>query len=247
MFLAPYIDLATTYTGAQVGNLNLTQAISNATTLPILQQPATVFRCPSDVGPQLNSVVNFSTSNNTTVNLPTSNYVANNGSYSFRNALGNPTSSTNYNNGFFGGNSGPGATSPPVGPGIRRMRDITDGTTNVIAIGERCWEMKGVDYRAACLWGQRGSGEANSGEDRDMVNQFAVGWRPMNPPHEPGTALTHRRAFSSLHVGGVQFLLGDGSVRFISENIAHNFGTNQVNSTFAYLLGVDDGNTVGEF
>ena len=45
--------------------------------------------------------------------------------------------------------------------------------------------------------------------------------------------------FRSDHVGGAQFLLGDGSVRMISENIDGN--------TFNYLGGKADGQIVGEF
>lgn len=45
--------------------------------------------------------------------------------------------------------------------------------------------------------------------------------------------------FRSEHVGGAQFLLGDGSVRMISESIDAN--------TFNYLGGKADGQTVGEF
>jgi prepilin-type processing-associated H-X9-DG protein len=40
-------------------------------------------------------------------------------------------------------------------------------------------------------------------------------------------------------VGGAQFLLVDGSVRFISENIDYN--------TYQRIGGRADGNTVGEF
>jgi hypothetical protein len=47
------------------------------------------------------------------------------------------------------------------------------------------------------------------------------------------------QGFTSDHPGGVQFVLGDGSVRFISENISmttyQNLSTNQ------------DGNPLGEF
>ncbi|MBC8115583.1 MAG: DUF1559 domain-containing protein [Candidatus Saccharimonas sp.] len=253
IFIAPYLDQGSMYASLEVGTVNMTQALSDPNKRNAILKSVPTFRCPSDTGPQRNTTIPFSTNytdpatGTSTVNMPTSNYVANNGSYSFRNALGDPRVSTNYNNGFFGGCSGPGATSPPVGPGIRRMSDILDGTSNAIAIGERCWDMKGVDYRAACLWGQRGSSEAAGAEDQGMVNQFAAGWRPMNAPKEPGANPTHRRGYSSQHTGGVHFLLGDGAVRFISENISHNFGTNAVNTTFAKLLGVDDGQPTGEF
>lgn len=43
----------------------------------------------------------------------------------------------------------------------------------------------------------------------------------------------------SRHVGGVQVLLGDGAVRFVSENIDLN--------TWRWLGWISDGNTVGEF
>ena len=44
---------------------------------------------------------------------------------------------------------------------------------------------------------------------------------------------------SSAHTGGAQALLGDGSARFISENIDA--------LVHAYLFGVADGQTIGEF
>ena len=48
-----------------------------------------------------------------------------------------------------------------------------------------------------------------------------------------------RSSFSSLHSGGSQFVLGDGSVRFISENLA--------TSTLNRLGNKSDGNVIGEF
>ncbi|MCA9072475.1 MAG: DUF1559 domain-containing protein, partial [Planctomycetaceae bacterium] len=60
--------------------------------------------------------------------------------------------------------------------------------------------------------------------------------------------------------GGAQFLMGDGSVRFISENIAHNpiaqttttctpMSTTQAGPGFTYqnLFFINDGNVVAEF
>ena len=47
------------------------------------------------------------------------------------------------------------------------------------------------------------------------------------------------RSFRSRHVGGVQFVLADGSVRFITQNINH--------PTYQSLGGRADGTVVGEF
>ena len=45
--------------------------------------------------------------------------------------------------------------------------------------------------------------------------------------------------FNSQHAGGAQFLLGDGAVKFLSENIDY--------LTFLRLNYIADGGTVGEF
>jgi hypothetical protein len=45
--------------------------------------------------------------------------------------------------------------------------------------------------------------------------------------------------FSSWHTGGAQFVLGDGTVRFLSENIDPIIFTN--------LMRRSDGRTIGEF
>jgi prepilin-type N-terminal cleavage/methylation domain-containing protein len=97
-----------------------------------------------------------------------------------------------------------------------RFRDITDGQTNTIMIGEFNYQLD--DY----LWSAF-SCAAKDGEIRYGSHRWAPGY--------PGVALGHtdgdfnvnlsanRTTWRSDHVGGVQFVLGDGSVRFLSENI----------------------------
>ena len=50
---------------------------------------------------------------------------------------------------------------------------------------------------------------------------------------------TDEFGFKSRHTGGAQFLFGDGSVHFLSENIDFD--------TYNNLGAKDDGNVVGEF
>jgi prepilin-type N-terminal cleavage/methylation domain-containing protein len=246
-FIAPMMDQGNLYNAVQVGPFNMTQALNDPPKREILLRPNGLFRCPSDTGPAMNDLVLFSTrpagSATVPTAVPTCNYVANNGTYSFRRSLGDPVADTNFNNGMFAA-AGQNAVN---GGGCRAIRDVTDGTSNTIAIGERCWTSGGVIYGAATLWGMRGSSDAVAAEDQGMVNSFACGWRSMNAPQEPGANPTHRRGFSSTHEGGAQFLLTDGAVRFISENIHHRPGARPVDTTFAYLLAAADGNPIGEF
>ena len=57
------------------------------------------------------------------------------------------------------------------------------------------------------------------------------------------------RSFSSRHAGGAQFLLADGSARFISENIQRNQNETVGNGDFLFqnLLNRSDGNVISEF
>jgi len=62
----------------------------------------------------------------------------------------------------------------------------------------------------------------------------------------PGVNLQPFTGFSSQHVGGAHFLLCDGSVRFISENIATG-PPYAAGSTYQNLATRNDGRVLGEF
>lgn len=97
-----------------------------------------------------------------------------------------------------------------------RFRDVTDGLSNTIMIGEFNYQLK--DY----LWSAF-SCPALAGQIRYGSHRWGAGYPGISIGSTEGSLNVNTSANSctwrSDHVGGVQFCLGDGSVRFISENI----------------------------
>ena len=106
------------------------------------------------------------------------------------------------------------------------MRDIPDGTSNTIHIGERPTE----DYWG---WWPLGTGMDMLGL-ADFVLDCSEGLHP-GKQGDPA----HVLHFWSYHRGGAHFLLCDGSVRFLSDSINH--------PTFLALGSRNGSEVVGEF
>ncbi|MEW4564794.1 DUF1559 domain-containing protein [Bremerella sp. JC770] len=114
------------------------------------------------------------------------------------------------------------------------MRDITDGTSNTLMVGESRWWFavgKNTPYGTYFMWSSATrNADASSHVNVvaaavDPVNNPLVDYNPSNGPytdHPAGIGAvvgTHTRAFGSWHPGGAQFLRGDASVQFVSETI----------------------------
>lgn len=120
--------------------------------------------------------------------------------------------------------------------GCEGMRDIVDGSSNTLMVGEYSTKTR---PRRGSFWAYTYTSYANSsitiGQSRALLNDYdrcvAIGGA--------GGSNTCKRGFGSFHVGGIQFLMADGAVRFISENID--------STKLAGMATISTGEVIGEF
>lgn len=203
------------------------------------------YRCPSDIGPDDNSQRG---------NTSTSNYVANLGADVADDV--SPATRIEARQNANGDRGGVFWRNSKV-----RFRDIVDGTSNVIGIGERAWELNKPQGQALCraaVWGRANDGNdmvSGRREARAVAVLAVTGGGPNFTDlfGDNGAANDFRNhnqcgiTYSSLHRGGSQFVLMDGGVRFISENINNNVSTTAIDSTYEQLAERKDGQPLGEF
>lgn len=119
--------------------------------------------------------------------------------------------------------------------GVTRIRDVIDGTSLTLLIGESDWNLLDYKFTSGPCNGQIRGGFTYWSSPYPLATAFTT-MAPFNPK-KGGSAVLSR--FRSDHPGMVNFGLCDGSVRAVSENIDQN--------TLNALATRAGGEIIGEF
>lgn len=202
-FLLPFVEQQALHDVIQPGQGTLYAAITNdPAKRAAMQVGLAVFTCPSDIR-KPNGTNTMRKINGQEV--ASSNYVANNSSDDYLSA-----------------------DSPDIG-GVFipdhsiRLDDILDGTSNTLAFGERKWQYFDSTHTRYGAYAALVFGVGDKYNNTRQGDQVAVGAIKMNLDGTTQTAemgtTRGMRNYSSYHPGGANFVLADGSVRFVPDTI----------------------------
>lgn len=245
-FLLPYLDQAPLYQALNPGRQGLFHVVFDDQQRPLLQTSLAVYLCPSDPSEAV-SDRNHDFSgpeeaprwagfhlNHLGFRAATSNYVCNFGAF-WRPNYGIWTEAELRGNGIMGCNT------------ACKLTDITDGTSHTFALGERTYVNTAAVWCGVEAWDQCTSFGVPmvSGSAYVKLNQPAS-YYPYTCDGEGAVG------FSSSHRGGANFVMCDGSVRFVSDSIESRNADQRGRlmlplGLYQRLAQSDDGLTVGEF
>ena len=237
VFIFPFMEAGSTYDALNPTSTtlltacNLLKSGGGGAASAALKSGVASHRCPSDSTPETNNLADFGgTSGGGAIlacetgsdpALGTSTYVASSGNNP-------PHENCGWDNAAAGTCKSDG-TDPPDGAFLGRdtvlglkFKDIPDGLSKTIFLGERCGGDTFTNFSAAPsgkgsfagVWagnGRPGSGTSVRGAGRCYGRMISL-------PINDFLSVNNGKAYNSFHRGGANFLLGDASVMFISEN-----------------------------
>jgi len=195
--ILPFMDQAPLY-----NQLNFNIGVAEGTNLTTITGLTGIpgVMCPSDSERPKKRNANTQTSS------PATSYFGTIGAF---NTWGDSTS-PRLSGGFFTIDPGPVST----------MATFSDGTSNTIAVGEQTYRV----WTGGLWLGVQHSTQTTSapGNDTACCQDWALHWGLYPITNQYVTGMLHQGyRFGSDHAGGAHFLMADGAVRFISENIQH--------------------------
>ena len=154
-----------------------------------------IFRCPSDVGPEM-WTTNAAGTSNPLAEVAAATYSGVFGKDEIEECDGLSVGESCHSDGLFYLNS------------FIRFSDVTDGLSSTLMVGERL-------TRPNHGWFYTWTGVISGGEDPIIR---ILGDTDITPNRDQ----VHMDEFASYHTGGAQFVMGDGAVRFVSNSIDLN-------------------------
>lgn len=235
-YILPYLEQGPLYDNIAQASLNFASGWDHNACDQWAKTILTVYICPSDPSKNINEFRgnNPPANNSQTVPPPPASqrhYAKSN----YPGVAGNIGDNGNLNGGLYGGDINTTPNPDDVDPDLGgiffvnsnvSIGDITDGTSNTLMVGER----DGADKpRHPGYW---------IGAETMYFLDPVLGLCQNNALRRlNGTSVWD--GFGSTHTGGANFLMADGSVQFVSENIN--------GLTYVWLANKSGGNVVGEF
>ncbi|QDV68568.1 hypothetical protein Poly24_22780 [Rosistilla carotiformis] len=208
--ILPFIEQQAVLDAIHFGNWNIRSCADNATTRAAMANPISAYRCPSDIAPETNNECPMASQR-----TATSNYI---GVHTSDYWLDQACSDSQQRGGCF------------YGEGVVKFRDVLDGLSNTLMVGERKWQTRDKNGQVETSGAAHAFGIVRW-DDWHRGYIYGIGVYRQNMDGLDflnGSTNRTKQGFSSFHPGGAQWVLADGSVTFLANTIDAHFDSRGV-------------------